>query len=812
MANLRDRIERGFERWGRFVIGHRGGVLVASLLAALGLAAGLPRITVDVTFEAFLGRHDAVRVAYDEFRERFGRDERIVVAVDPGTSTGPEGVFEARFLDRLRALHEAIEDRVPYVVEVTSLVNARDTRGEGDTLVVEDFLDPWPETPAERAARRARALDNPLFLDNVISRDAAVTTIAIEPELYSPGDGSEDALGGFDDDPGGAAGGDASASAPGLLSGAETAEQVEALYALFAEFEAEDFRLHAGGSPVLSNRIAVSMGREMPRFIALAIGSIALLLYALFRRMVAVGVPLLVVVLSVAATFGLMGWTGTSIHVPTQILPSFLLAVGVGDSVHLLSIFFDRLRHGDDRDTALCHALGHSGLALVLTSLTTAAGLASFATAAIEPVARIGVFAPIGVGIALFLSLTMLPAVLAWVPISATARDGDGDGATPRAFDRALSGLGRFAVRRSGIVLAGAALLALGAAVGASRMGLSHDPLGWLDPELPVVEATHFIDAHLGGVTSFEAVVRTEPGGVREPAMLEALAAMGESFEQEARHGHRARQSISLADVVKEINRALQADASSAYVIPDDPLLVAQELLLFENTGSDDLEDLTDSQFELARLTVRLPWGDAVGYAPYVDQAVADVEARLGAFGETRVTGVLALLVRAITAVVTSMAESYVIAFGVITPLMILLLGSLRAGLVAMIPNLLPIGLTLGLMGFVGFPLDAFTLMTGGIAIGLAVDDTIHFMHNYRRYRDQGDSLEAAVDKTLATAGRAMAITTIVLSVGFLGFVLSSMANLTNLGILVAFAIVTAFFADVLVAPALLARLDARRD
>ena len=211
-------------------------------------------------------------------------------------------------------------------------------------------------------------------------------------------------------------------------------------------------------------------------------------------------------------------------------------------------------------------------------------------------------------------------------------------------------------------------------------------------------------------------------------------------------------------------------------------------------------------------MTVRVPWKDAVQYTTFFDLVKADTEAALAPYGRPTITGTLSLLVRTINAVVTSMAQSYLLAFAVITPLMVFLLGSLRTGLLAMIPNTLPILLTLGLMGVFGFPLDVFSLMVGGIALGLAVDDTIHFMHNYRRYREQGPAPEAAVEKTLLTAGRAMLITTIVLSVGFLGFVMSSMGNLRNLGVLVAFATTTAFFADVLLAPALLALFDRRKN
>ena len=797
---FRDRIETDFERWGRLVCARPVAILVASLSIAFACVAGLPRLYVDVTFEAFLGESDSVRVDYEAFRERFGRDERIIVAVARADARGPEGVFDFAFLERLRDLHETIETRVPHLVEVTSLINARDTRGEEDTLLVEDFLDPWPEDAADLELRRERALANPLFRNNVLSEDGRVTALVLELELYSSRGAKDSALSGFEETT-------SAEEPPALLSGAETAEVVSSLFDVIATFEAPDFAIHTAGSPVMLQTVAASMARDMPRFVGLAIASIAVLLYLLFRRIIAVVIPLAVVALSVAATLGLMGWAGVPVHVPTQILPSLLLAVAVGDSVHLLSIFFERIRAGDARADALCHALGHSGLALVLTSLTTAAGLFSFSTSALEPVAMLGLFAPTGVMIALFLSLTMLPALLVLAPIGSPR--GQHFSREQNSLDRLLAGCARIATSRPRLIVGVCAALALGAGLAASQMKLSHDPLTWMGEETRIVQDTRFMNDHLGGSVSFEVVLESDrPGGIRQPATLERLGALGQSFEEDLRDGVSAGHTVSLADVVKEINRALNADHSTAYAIPEDPMLVAQELLLFENSGSDDLEDITDSQYSVARLSVRMPWRDAVRYTKFFDLAQADTDAALSQVGRPAITGILALLVRTISAVVTSMAQSYVLAFAVITPIMVLLLGNLRTGLLAMIPNVTPILLTLGLMGACGFPLDAFSLMVGGIALGLAVDDTIHFMHNYRRYRGQGMTLEAAVETTLLTTGRAMLITSIVLSVGFMGFMLSSMVNLSNLGLLVAFTTVAAFLADVLLAPALLALFD----
>ena len=803
-TDFRKNVEASFERWGRFVSANPIRVLVASLIVVLVCASGLPRLHVDVSFESFLAADDPVRVAYESFREQFGRDERITISAEPGPASQARDVFDLDFLERLQALHEGIEERIPYIDDVTSLINARNTRGVDDTLFVDDFLDPWPEDVEELERLRERALANPLFRNTVISADGAVTMLVLDIQLYSSlGLGQED-FGGFDDAD------DESAAQMVLLSGEEEAELVRSLHELIAEFEGPDLVLHMSGSTVMLQDISVAMFRDMPRFIGLAIASIAILLLALFRRLVAVVAPLVVVILSVLSTFGLMGWSDTSIHVPTQILPSFLLAVGVGDSVHLLAIFFARIRHGDDRQDALAYALGHSGLALVLTSVTTAAGLASFIGAGVAPVASLGFFAPIGVMIALALSLTLLPALLQLAPFAETV--GGSESGQVNSMDRLLTSLGAFSTRRPKVVVGTTGLLILVAVIGASRISLSHDPLGWLDEEAPVVKDTRYIDETLKGSFSFEVLLESEySNGVRQPDALARLAELGSSLENDPRDGLIAAQTISLSDVVKEINRALNDDRQEAYTIPSDARLISQELLLFENSGSDDLEELVDHDYRIARLTVRMPWRDAVRYKRFLDIAERDMHAMLKDVGKPSLTGVLALLGRSVSAVVTSMANSYLLAFAIITPLMILLLGNLRMGLIAMVPNITPIVLTLGLMGICGLPLDAFSLLVGGIALGLAVDDTIHFMHNYRRYRDEGLELEAAVETTLLGTGRAMLITTVVLATGFLGFILSSMHNLTNLGILVSFAITAAFFADVLLAPALLALFDQKR-
>ena len=443
----------------------------------------------------------------------------------------------------------------------------------------------------------------------------------------------------------------------------------------------------------------------------------------------------------------------------------------------------------------------------MLASLTTAVGLASFAFSDLAPVSAIGIFGPVGVLIALFLSLTLLPAIMAPVPMG-EARASDAAGRST-ATDHWMARLGSHAVRRPAAILVVAALMAAVALFFALQLRLSHDPMTWFPDGTPIKEGTRRIDAVLGGSVSFEVVLERPAGrDGRDPETLKRLAALGEDLETRPRDGYVSGQSVSLADIVKEVHRALHDDRPESHVVPDDREAVAQALLLFESAGSDDLEDVVSSDYQTLRMAVRMPWRDSVHYRKFFELAEQDMHAALGEFGEPALTGVFAILVRSIAAVVSSMASSYVFSFLGIGAMMILLLGSARWGLLAMIPNVFPILLTLGVMGYFGLPLDSFTLMIGAIALGVCDDDTIHAMHHVRTLHRQGVPLEKAVVATLSTTGRAMLVTSVILSVGFLGFTLSSMGNLVNFGWLVTLTIMTAFVSEVLLGPALLAVAD----
>jgi predicted RND superfamily exporter protein len=506
---------------------------------------------------------------------------------------------------------------------------------------------------------------------------------------------------------------------------------------------------------------------------------------------------------------GCMGWVNIKFTTPLSILPSFLIAVGVGNSVHILVIFFMRLNRGATRPNAIAYALGHSGLAVVMTSLTTAAGLASFAGAKVAPISDLGILSCVGVLLSLAYTIVLLPAMLTLSPLKAKKSKNQNKNTM---LDRILDGVSEWTTSKPWPVLIGTLVVIGLSLAGIMRLSFSHDVLKWLPEGDPVRVATETIDGNMAGTVSMEILLDTgRENGLHDPALLKAIDRLSRQLEKEPVAGLQVGKVYSLADVLKEIHQALNENRPEMNRIPDNPKLIPQELLLFENSGSDDLEDVVDSRFQIARITLNIPWADTLKLTPLVHGVEAKLKAAIDPKIKFHTTGMISIMGRTLYAAIHSMAQSYGIALVVITCMMILLIGNIRMGLASMLPNLTPILFTLGIMGWFQLPLDMFTMLVASIAIGLAVDDTVHFMHNYRRYYSLSGDVTGAVKETLHTSGRAMITTTVVLTLGFAIFSLAEMNNLYYFGILISTTLALALLALFIIGPALMALIHSGR-
>ncbi|XCN74573.1 MAG: efflux RND transporter permease subunit [Candidatus Electrothrix aestuarii] len=796
MSRIRDRIEKRFAAAGRLLYRHNILTLLLLTVFVGGLLSQLPKLTLDTSTEGFLHEQDPALLAYNDFRDQFGNTEMVIVAVKG------KDIFAPEFLQKLKKMHVELRDNVPYLDDINSLINARNTRGEGDQLIVEDLLEHWPETPEELAAVKERAVTNPLYKNLLISEQGDFTAIVLQMQAYSSqGEGGvDDVLAGFTEES------DSTEQKERVyLTDAENGEVVQAVTRIVENYRGPDFEIYVAGGPVVTDFLKKAMMKNMRKFMILAILTIGIFLFLMFRRASAVFLPLFVVILSLLSTLGLMAACGTPIKLPTQILPSFLLAVGVGDSVHILAIFFHRLRHNSwDKAEAVEYAIGHSGLAVFMTSLTTAGGLLSFSTADVAPIADLGVYAAAGVMLALLYTLLLLPSLLALIPLKEKKKKETHKMKGTSRLDGILSSIGHFATGNPKAILAITALIFIVSIIGITRIKFSHDIVRWYKKDSSIRIASETIDEEMRGSIALEIVLDTgKVNGLYDRDLLQRIDSSVTYVEQVQEGEIFAGKAWSITTILKEIHQALNENRAEFYKIPDNPQLIPQEFLLFENSGSDDLEDVTDSQFSKVRFTIKVPFQDAIAYTDFI-QTINEHFAQT--FPELKITttGMTSILFQTMARVIRSMAKSYTIALIVITVLMILLIGKLRTGILSMVPNLFPIMLTLGVMGWFQVPLDLFTMLVGSISIGLAVDDTIHFMHNFRRYFEQSGDAKQAVMETLHSTGRAMLITTCVLSVGFFIFMFANMNNLFNFGWLTGFTIIMALLADYFIAPALM--------
>ena len=671
--NWRHRAERKFEHFSDVIFDHSKKTISVILLVVFAFATQLPSLTMDTSTEGFLHKTDPMRVAYDEFRDQFGRDEKLLVAIKT------TDVFDLNFLKKLEKLHKKLEAELPYITDVNSLINARNTYGNQESLIVEDLFEELPINQADIDPQKQRALNNPLFENLLYSKDQTFTTIVIDTQTYSSFDEQgnkivveeEDEF--ADDDP---------RETPKLyLSDQENTEIVKKTQAIIKDFIADDFQIYLTGSAVIAGTLKQSMQADTKSFVQKMVIAIIVVLALLFKRVSGVFLPLLAVTFTILVTLSMMAMTGTPFTIITQIMPSFLLAVITGGAIHLLAIFYKDLSKTQDRKTSLRYAMGHSGLAIVMTSLTTAAGLWSFSFSELSPVADLGVFASSGVMIGLLFNLALLPALIAIMKIKPHTTKEDAQEHT--LMDTVLLNISRISTGYPKAIIAVSSLMIVVAIFFASQLRFSHFPLEWFPETHESRVATEVVDDKLKGSITLEIIIDTgKENGLYDPTVLNKIEKASLYLDSIQTDTYFVGKTLSLVDVLKETNKALNENRAEFYTIPQDKDLIAQELFLFENSGSDDLQDFVDSSFSKARITVKVPYIDALEYNQFITQIQAELDREFNGVATVRLTGITTLLSVIMESSINSSAVSYVIAFGLISVMMILLIGNIKIGLI----------------------------------------------------------------------------------------------------------------------------------
>ena len=807
--NWRIKIEKNFEIFSDWVYENAKKCIILVLVFVAAISTQLTSLTIDTSTEGFLHKTDPLRIGYDEFRSEFGRDEKLLVAIKT------ENIFNLDFLSKLEQFHKALEANLPHITGVNSLINARNTYGNEDSLVVGELFEAFPENEADLIEVQQKALANPLFKNLLYSEDLSFTTVIVDTQTYSSFDKegglisfSEDEDG-FEED--GFEDGEPPLEGQPYLTDDENTSIVEKLQEISKGFQSKDFDIYLTGSAVVAATLKQSMIKDVQGFIQKMIFSIVVVLFLLFRRVSGVLLPLICVVLTVVSTVSIMTIFNAPLTMATQLMPSFLLAVITGAAIHLLAVFYKDLKSSSSVKKSLRYSMGHSGFAIVMTSLTTAAGMWSFSFSEIAPVADLGVFASAGIIIGLLFTLVLLPALISIIKFKQkTTIEGS---PSKTNMDKALLWISKASTTYVKSIITISIVIVLIAVFFATQLRFSHFPLNWFPEEDPSRIATEVVDKELKGSVTLEVVIDTGvENGLYEPEILNKIEKTTNYFNSIQGETLFVGKALSIVDVIKESNKALNENRDEFYIVPQDRDLIAQELFLFENTGSEDLKDFASSDFSKARITVKVPYIESLEYNDFIENAQRELDSYFGKDAKVSLTGISVMLSDIMGKSIFSSGVSYLVAFGVISIMMIVLVGSFKIGMISMIPNVLPLLLLSIVMYIFDMPLDMFTMLIGTIALGLAVDDTVHFMHNFRRYELQYNDVDKATRLTLMGTGRAITVTSIVLSMGFLVLTTATMSNMVNFGVLTVIAILIALSADFFLIPAIMKTIIKRKE
>jgi predicted RND superfamily exporter protein len=764
-----------------WIVDHARTVLVVLGAITLCVAAivirvappGL-RIDVDPSSEPLLPEFDDAQAVYRQAALDFGSDDIYVIAMETGD------VFTHTELSTLSEISNRIS-ALDGVRGVDSLVDAYAYGYDAEEQYLElgPFIREIPEDPAELRSLRERALADPIYTKSIVSTDGA--TAALNVTFQNMTDGAFVRLD---------------------LDGE--------IRRILAEYASDTRSFYVTGRPHIRSEAHHLMVRDMLVLIPIAIAVAAFLLWLMTGSLRGALVPLASNLTSAFWAFGAMAVVGKDLNVITIALGPMLICIGAVYGVHVLARYEEIARVSRDAPHAALSTLVYTRTPVLMAGLTTIIGFAALMLADVPAVREMGGFAVFGVASVTLLSLTGVPALLALLPL----RDGEREiyGAQTGislAFREFLAGrlrgIGWLCTGFPTSVLIFWAVLATGAALLIPRIVIDTDYLTFFLEDSRVRTDFAAVNRLLAGAVPIYVPVHGDgEGAFRDPEGLRAV----ERIQDELSRTPGVSQVLSAVDIVRLANRALYDDDPAHERIPDSRPELAEIFFLIPKEKLRRFANSNHSKANVIVRTAQLGSASIRKLEAGILEAVrrADLPPNLSA----RITGNTILINSSADGIAGNQGLQVGLAVLTIFLLVTSVFRSLRLGLIAMAPNIVPVVLFFGTLGAGVATLSVATSLIACIALGIAVDSTVHFLVSYRRVREsRGLSPEEAVHDVIRVVGRPVATTSIMLVVGFMVITVSGFATLREFGYLTATTMAICMCTDLGLLPALVTRLRA---
>lgn len=738
--------------------------LIASTVALsqlVELRTGVPRLALDPSVDAMLAKEDEGRHFFERMKTMFDLGDTLVIALVT------EDVFTAEHLESIIRISDRIEeqDEVHHVASLSTSLNIRNVEG---SLSIEPFYDEVSSDPNVLAELRDRALRDPIYAGNLISKDGRIAVIATylldlpEQEL--------------------------------LESGID-----ERVRTIVAEEKGDAAFWMAGGAHIKAETSRL-MFEDVFKVVPLTMVAMAIVAFFSYGTLRGVFIPTITILIAVLWTMAYIAVFYGQLNPVTVAAPPVLIAIGFAYSMHVLSAYYENLRETPERerrrhDAALA-ALKKVVIPVSVTGLTTAAGFFSLMLSPITAITQFGAFCGTGVIATTVVSLTMTPALLALLPLARVNADPDQE----NWFDRFLEGVAKFDLRYQRPIVAVWAVIAIAGLIGLFRIEIGTDLVSNFRHDNPVRMDFDRVNDELRAANGFNVVLEApSEGDFKKPANLAVLASLQDWLAQQPTVGG----STSLTDYVEVIHQGFRDGDPAFRVIPESTELVSQLLVVGAN---EEIDRYVDSSYSVANVVVRtsaIDSADIMALVGPIEAYLADLPEHLTA----TVTGNSVLVAQTMDEIALGQALSLGAAMLVIYVILAVLFTSLRIGLIALIPNVLPVLVYFGVLGWTGVTLNVVTGLVACLVLGVAVDDTIHILVHFNRAAKRHANEEKGVIDALKAVGRPVTYTSAALCIGFLMLMASENKSQVEFGVLAAFTLAVAWLIDLTFTPAVAARI-----
>lgn len=747
-----------FEKCAELTIRFRWLVLVLILGVTAFFFTQYPKLTFNGSFEIWYFDKDPTIERLNIFKEAFGNSNFVYIVADA------EKIFESGTASDLKEMVKELESNVPYLKDITWIGDAENIVAEGDNVRILRLLDDIPHNQTILDQRAQLGIAEDEFEGRYISPDGKSAGILLEFELF-----------------------------PEATQAVSPAQEVTS--AVFKVINSDRYKrldIKTVGDPIFEvcyNEIA---GKETPRVFMLCLAAQALMLLLFTRTPRGVLVPMFIVTLSFMWVLGAIALLGFELDLMIIGLPVILICIGIGDSVHAMSEFLLVNRSGVPRHQALVKAMGKVGLACLLTSITTAAGFAAFGSAPVKPFLRMGIYVPLGVMFAYLLTILLVPIFFSFGRKNYAPRRKSRFEPLIAALIDKLYDLLSTHPRKLLVLFAAIMGLSL---VGTSRVEIESNTARYLSTSVPLRQHMDYIDGKMAGSSSLELVLDTgRPDGVKDPNFLRQM----DEFERLMAQKPLVNKTISMVTILKKMRRAMHGGDAQYYSLPDSAGATAEYLALYEMAGGENLNKMLTLDYSKARLTLQTKVLSSKDTRYLVERAETEAARLFGSNVKVSPAGLMDMAKSLNDNMGSAQKSSIILAFTLIGLAMIIGLKSVRLGLISLLPNLLPVFTTLGLMGALGIDMDTILMTVCGMVIGVSIDDTTHMFVQYKAAYEERGNYKLALYDALHHVGRPVLFTTITLCLGFIVLTDSVLVGWVRIGLLAPFAFVWALLGDLL--------------